>query len=73
MAGPGRNDPCPCGSGRKVKRCCGEHPGPGEDDLARPISLTKHATPPASCDTSMTKSCASCSTTCSSSPNSISR
>jgi hypothetical protein len=22
---PGRNDPCPCGSGRKFKRCCG-HP-----------------------------------------------
>jgi SEC-C motif len=23
---PGRNDPCPCGSGRKFKRCCGvEH------------------------------------------------
>ena len=22
-AGPGRNDPCPCGSGRKFKRCCG--------------------------------------------------
>jgi len=21
--GPGRNDPCPCGSGRKYKRCCG--------------------------------------------------
>ena len=20
---PGRNDPCPCGSGRKVKQCCG--------------------------------------------------
>jgi SEC-C motif-containing protein len=20
---PGRNDPCPCGSGRKHKRCCG--------------------------------------------------
>ena len=35
MAGPGRNDPCPCGSGRKVKRCCGEHRGPGEDHLAR--------------------------------------
>jgi len=35
MARPGRNDPCPCGSGRKVKRCCGEHRGPGEDDLAR--------------------------------------
>ena|SRR5579859_2909239 len=35
MSGPGRNDPCPCGSGRKVKRCCGQHRGPGEDDLAR--------------------------------------
>ncbi|MDR2186693.1 MAG: UPF0149 family protein [Azonexus sp.] len=23
---PGRNDPCPCGSGRKFKQCCG-HPG----------------------------------------------
>ena len=32
MPGPGRNDPCPCGSGRKVKRCCGEHRGPGEND-----------------------------------------
>jgi hypothetical protein len=35
MAGPGRNDPCPCGSGRKVKRCCGEHRGPSDDELAR--------------------------------------
>jgi len=23
MASAGRNDPCPCGSGRKFKRCCG--------------------------------------------------
>ncbi len=22
---PGRNEPCPCGSGRKYKRCCGAH------------------------------------------------
>ena len=22
MAGPGRNDPCPCGSGKKFKHCC---------------------------------------------------
>jgi len=22
MAMPGRNDPCPCGSGKKYKRCC---------------------------------------------------
>jgi uncharacterized protein len=21
----GRNDPCPCGSGKKYKRCCGAH------------------------------------------------
>jgi tetratricopeptide (TPR) repeat protein len=24
---PGRNDPCPCGSGRKYKHCCGLLPG----------------------------------------------
>ncbi len=23
---PGRNDPCPCGSGRKYKKCCGQAP-----------------------------------------------
>ena len=22
--GPGRNDPCPCGSGKKYKKCCGQ-------------------------------------------------
>ena len=31
----GRNDPCPCGSGRKVKRCCGVERGPDEDSTAR--------------------------------------
>jgi SEC-C motif-containing protein len=35
MPGPGRNEPCPCGSGRKVKRCCGEQRGPSEPQLAR--------------------------------------
>jgi len=35
MPGPGRNQPCPCGSGRKVKRCCGEQRGPSEDQIAR--------------------------------------
>jgi hypothetical protein len=35
MPKPGRNDPCPCGSGRKTKRCCGEQRGPAEDQLAR--------------------------------------
>ncbi|THF56582.1 UPF0149 family protein [Pseudothauera rhizosphaerae] len=24
--GPGRNDPCPCGSGKKYKKCCGADP-----------------------------------------------
>jgi hypothetical protein len=28
MSGIGRNDPCPCGSGRKWKKCCGVN-GPG--------------------------------------------
>src|SRR6266542_1800224 len=35
MAGPGRNDRCPCGSGRKVKRCCGVRRGPSEHELAK--------------------------------------
>ncbi|NLV56467.1 MAG: hypothetical protein GXY13_12740 [Acidimicrobiales bacterium] len=26
--GVGRNDPCPCGSGRKFKQCCQRHPQP---------------------------------------------
>ena len=34
----GRNDPCPCGSGRKVKRCCGVERGPDEDSAARAFS-----------------------------------
>ncbi len=25
---PGRNDPCPCGSGLKYKKCCGKDPAP---------------------------------------------
>ena len=31
----GRNDRCACGSGRKVKRCCGLERGPSEESLAR--------------------------------------
>jgi hypothetical protein len=27
----GRNSPCPCGSGKKYKRCCGDKPHPGLD------------------------------------------
>ncbi|WP_257720225.1 PBPRA1643 family SWIM/SEC-C metal-binding motif protein [Heliomicrobium modesticaldum] len=31
VAGPkiGRNDPCPCGSGKKYKKCCGNGTLPG--------------------------------------------
>lgn len=35
MARSGRNGPCPCGSGRKAKRCCGVERGPSERELAR--------------------------------------
>ena len=35
MPGPGRNHPCPCGSGRKTKHCCGQHRGPTDEQLAR--------------------------------------
>jgi SEC-C motif len=42
VPGPGRNEPCPCGSGRKTKRCCGQQRGPGEDDLSRAL-LASHA------------------------------
>ena len=35
MPRSGRNQPCPCGSGRKTKHCCGEHRGPSEEQLAR--------------------------------------
>ena len=27
----GRNDPCPCGSGKKYKNCCGRNMGAGEE------------------------------------------
>ena len=35
MPGPGRNELCPCGSNRKVKRCCGQQRGPSDEQLAR--------------------------------------
>jgi hypothetical protein len=35
MAQQGRNERRPCGSGRKVKRCCGVRRGPSEAELAK--------------------------------------
>jgi len=37
MTEPSRNDPCPCGSGKKYKKCCmfKDRPQPGPEELAR--------------------------------------
>jgi hypothetical protein len=35
MSDSGRNARCGCGSGRKVKRCCGVQRGPGPDEMAQ--------------------------------------
>ena len=43
MSRVGRNQPCPCGSGRKTKRCCAQKRGPSEPDLAT-ARLAHHAT-----------------------------
>lgn len=34
---PGRNSPCPCGSGKKFKKCCGFEVTPAEEELFAPI------------------------------------
>jgi tetratricopeptide (TPR) repeat protein len=39
MAKPGRNDPCPCGSGKKYKKCC----QPPEDAVERQTIATDQA------------------------------
>jgi hypothetical protein len=35
MVGVARNQPCPCGSGKKAKYCCGVRRGPSESELAK--------------------------------------
>jgi SEC-C motif len=37
MAQRGRNERCPCGSGRKIKRCCGVRRGPSEAEQAKAL------------------------------------
>ncbi len=49
MIAPGRNDPCPCGSGRKYKKCCllraWRAPAYTREDRERALErLTNHAT-----------------------------
>jgi hypothetical protein len=43
----GRNEPCPCRSGRKAKRCCGVRTGPSEAELAKSFLAieARHAAP----------------------------
>jgi len=35
----GPNEPCPCGSGRKYKRCCGTWEGRRAAGVGRPLSV----------------------------------
>lgn len=39
MAKQGRNDPCPCGSGKKYKRCCLDQNKAGERSSASPVNF----------------------------------
>ena len=43
MAKPGRNDPCPCGSGKKYKRCCLLKAGPDKRVLLDQPSPSERA------------------------------
>ena len=36
---PGRNDPCPCGSGKKHKVCCLEKPVFGEGEMRQLLHI----------------------------------
>jgi len=38
MSKQGRNDPCPCGSGKKYKRCCLDQNKAGERSSAPPVN-----------------------------------
>ena len=40
MSAIGRNEPCPCGSGKKAKRCCGARRGPSDAELAKAFLAT---------------------------------
>ncbi len=54
MDKPGRNDPCPCGSGKKFKKCCEMRPIPKKinaqllsgDGAAKVSSLFFKKSPP---------------------------
>jgi len=39
----GRNDPCPCGSGKKYKKCCGFKQNPGQKKINAQVILPQKA------------------------------
>ena len=41
---PGRNDPCPCGSGLKYKKCCGKYPPHTPKDTPAGVSFLPRPT-----------------------------
>jgi tetratricopeptide (TPR) repeat protein len=43
MTKTGRNDPCPCGSGKKYKRCCLENDEEAERDARASVNATRQA------------------------------
>jgi|GEM_PF-2888903 len=47
MSKPGRNDPCPCGSGKKYKHCCLLNPAPSDvrDEVERAATPAWDANP----------------------------
>ncbi|MBI5659063.1 MAG: tetratricopeptide repeat protein [Nitrosomonadales bacterium] len=40
---PGRNDPCPCGSGKKTKKCCGGNEATARDAPAQAAKSASHS------------------------------
>lgn len=41
MKTPGRNDPCPCGSGKKYKRCCALTGGFQPSETVSPLETSR--------------------------------
>ncbi len=41
MSKVGRNDPCPCGSGKKYKQCCMNKTTPGVQEKAQPLTVAQ--------------------------------
>ena len=41
----GRNDPCPCGSGKKYKKCCLDRPTPSPAFASSPAETASELVP----------------------------